>query len=666
MKSLIIFVLSCLLAGNILTAAEETLSPLEDGKVPQNLDELWGGYDPKKEPLEMEVLKEWEQDGVIYRIIRYQVGVFKGAPAKLAAFYAFPKGGTKLPALVQIHGGGQSASLACVVTDAKRGYASISLNWGGNKMNLGKDNWEGPQTDWGKLDCTHPPQRNKSNHFAGPLTPDEYTLDNIESPRNSNWFIVLIAARRAITFLEQQPEVDPTRIGAYGHSMGGKLTTDLAGIDKRIKAAVPSCGGSGTILESQTDLPGCVKSKTSPMELNCVADNPYIERITCPTLWLSPTNDFNAAMDNMVWNWRNVPDKLLGFSISPHLNHRHTNENAITSYLWFEQHLKSAFTMPKTPKIDVNLKTADGIPLVTVTPENPAAVKRVDIFYSIDPHVLTRFWRDAKAVKDGAVWKASCPDMSLDQPLFIFANVGYDTPEQYRKVAQTPGSANTDIFAISSRVLMISPAQLNSAGAKATDKPERMIDDGSRGWHDWYLLNWDHPPLWYVSTRKLKDPKWRGPDGAKLFFEMKPKADNTIVIKFNCNAWGAFQPGKPAVDYVAVKELKGSEEWQTISVSLDELVSADPKITAKLANWQTVTELIISPNGETVKDGNKVKIDGKAWQGPREIRNMRWEGGEYSNVKNTDKAMKPEDLQKNFNEAIKKSLEQEKADLKGK
>jgi hypothetical protein len=186
MKSLIIFVLSCLLAGNILTAAEETLSPLEDGKVPQNLDELWGGYDPKKEPLEMEVLKEWEQDGVIYRIIRYQVGVFKGAPAKLAAFYAFPKGGTKLPALVQIHGGGQSASLACVVTDAKRGYASISLNWGGNKMNLGKDNWEGPQTDWGKLDCTHPPQRNKSNHFAGPLTPDEYTLDNIESPRNSN------------------------------------------------------------------------------------------------------------------------------------------------------------------------------------------------------------------------------------------------------------------------------------------------------------------------------------------------------------------------------------------------------------------------------------------------------------------------------------------------
>ena len=59
-----------------------------------------------------------------------------------------------------------------------------------------------------------------------------------------------MAARRAITFLEQQPEVDPKRIGAHGNSMGGKLTTDLAGIDKRIKAAVPSCGGSGDLLET--------------------------------------------------------------------------------------------------------------------------------------------------------------------------------------------------------------------------------------------------------------------------------------------------------------------------------------------------------------------------------------------------------------------------------
>ena len=186
--------------------------------IPRSVSELWADFDPRKDPLETEILKAWEQDGVVCRIVRYQVGVFRGAPAKVAAFYAFPKGGTKLPALLSMHGGGQSAGLDSVVTDARRGYAGLAVNWGGNKLNFGRTpmSYDGPQTDWGKLDATHPPQRNKVNHFAGSLAPDDYTLDTVESPRNSNWFLVLIAARRAITFLEQQPEVDPRGSASTG------------------------------------------------------------------------------------------------------------------------------------------------------------------------------------------------------------------------------------------------------------------------------------------------------------------------------------------------------------------------------------------------------------------------------------------------------------------
>jgi hypothetical protein len=84
-------------------------SPARAADVPQTLAKLWAGFEPRKAPLEIEVLKEWEQDGVVCRLIRYQVGIFKGTPAKVAGFYAFPKGGTKLPALVELHGGGQSA-----------------------------------------------------------------------------------------------------------------------------------------------------------------------------------------------------------------------------------------------------------------------------------------------------------------------------------------------------------------------------------------------------------------------------------------------------------------------------------------------------------------------------------------------------------------------------
>jgi dienelactone hydrolase len=603
-------------------------------EIPQNVTELWSGFSDidKTTPIAAEILKEWEQDGVVCRIVRYQVGIFKDTPSKVAAFYAFPKGRTRLPALLSIHGGGQSAGLENVVSDAKRGYASVSINWGGNRLNFGrtKMTWDGPQTDWGKLDATHPPQRNKINHFiSGALAPDDYTIDSVESPRNSNWYLVLMAARRAITFLEQQPEVDPARIGVYGHSMGGKLTTDLAGIDKRVKAAVPSCGGSGDILTTQTELSGCSKTNPKPMELACVSDNAYIPLITCPILWLSPTNDFHGNIDNMAWNWRLLPDNRVRFSISPHLNHRHTDEHALTQHLWFEEQLKGAFKMPQAPQIVLDLKSADGVPSISVIPDSTLPVKRVDIYWSIDPHTLTRFWRDAKAVRVGQQWQASCPMMSLDQPVFAFANVIYDTPLHYRRVAQPQGQDNSDTFAISSRVVSVSSRQLQDAGVKVTDAKERLIDDGGRGWHDWYQINWGHPPLWTATTRKIRDAKWRGPDGARLVFDIQTETDNTLVLKFNCNAWGAVEPGKPAIDYTAVKELKGTRGWQAVTVGLNELVATDPKVTLPLANWQSVTEFSISPSGETVRDGKKQSVAGKAWRGPREFRHLRWEGGEY-------------------------------------
>lgn len=617
-----------------MSHADESLPSLHDGRVPRSLDELWANYDPQAEPLEAETLEEWVRDGVVCRVVRYRIGTFNGTPATMVGFYAFPfafpEGAEKLPGLLQIHGGGQSANLDGAVADAKRGYACLSLNWGGNKLNFGGNPpaYDGPNTDWGRLDATHPPQRNKANHFAGPLTPDDYTLDAIESPRNSNWFLVLLAARRGITFLKQQPEVDPAKIGVYGHSMGGKLTTNLAAIDKRVRAAVPSCGGSGTVLESQTDLPGCVKSSPSALELGCVSDNPYIDRLTCPILWLSPTNDFHAVIDNMAVTWREVPDERVRFSITPHINHHNAAECSITQHLWFEQHLKGGqggFSMPTSPVISVELKATDGVPVVTVRPDRSRPVKRVDIFYSTDPHVLTRFWRDGQAVEAGDSWQARCPVMSLDEPFFVFANVTYDLPETYRKIATAPGQSNTDAFTISSREVSFSSEALKSAGVKATDAPDRMIDDGGRLWQDWYQSNWGHPPLWRAFTRKLKDPKWRGPDGAKLVFDIRSETDNQLVVEVETNGWGAVEKGKPAVSYNAVKPLKGSPDWQTVSVSLDVMVATDPKFTSPLAHWRTVTQLSIGPSGEVVRDGTKQPSPGKPWMGPREIRNLHWE-----------------------------------------
>jgi hypothetical protein len=278
----------------------------------------------------------------------------------------------------------------------------------------------------------------------------------------------------------------------------------------------------------------------------------------------------------------------------------------------------------------------------------------VDIYYAIDPHALTRFWRDAGAVKAGTQWAAACPVMSVDQPVFAFANVHYDTP------AGSVGPGVSATFAMSSRVLSAGPARLKAAGVKATDRPDRAVDDGARGWHDWYRLNWGHPPLWAATTRKLRDPKWRGPDGATLAFDVRCETDNQLVLTVTVNAWGAVVPGQPAVEYSVVKPLRGSPDWQRVTVAVGELVATDPKVTAPPADWRAVTEFIVSPSGTTVKDGQKQRAGGRAWVGPREVRNLRWEGGVYASQAPPGGTVNPDDFKKNFDDAIRKSLDEEK------
>ena len=651
--------LLCLLA--LLTyLGAETLPPLKDGQAPQTLEALWGDYDPRKEPLEAEVTKEWEQDGIVCRVIRYRVGVFKGEPATVAAFYAFPKGATALPGLMHIHGGGQSASLATVVTDAKRGYASLSLNWGGNKMTFadGKT-YDGLNTDWGALDATHPPQRNKVNHFAGGTKPDAFTLDPVDSPRNDNWFLVTLAARRGLTFLQSQPQVDPARLGVYGHSMGGRLTTQLTGIDKRVKAAVPSCGGSGDLVATLDEMPGGERSKATPIALATTSENPYVARLSVPTLWFSPTNDFHAHMDNMAWTWRVVPDALLRLSMSPHFNHRHDHASTLTQHLWFETHLKGKTGLiPATPAITIE---AGRVPKVVVTPDATKPCQTVRIYVSQDIHELTRFWRRLEAKQVDVRWIAEAPLMDPTQPLFAYANVLYATPEEYRKLPTAPGVANSDTYFFSSREAWMTPAKLKAAGTQATDQPERLIAADSAEWGDWYRINWGNPELWSVHTRKVKDPKWRGPKGAKLRFEIKAREASWLAVKFASNEWGAFAAG-PKAEYAVAKELKVIDGWAEVEVDLTD-VRPIGATKGKLADWSTLTEIALTPSIPAELKTPEMK-PAKGWTRGTdpEIRNLRWEGGAYAAGMQAPATLTEAERTKAFNDAIKSSLEQEKMD----
>ena len=237
-----------LMAG--IAVGADTFVPYTADTVPNNVVALWKVVDARKDALETEIVKEWSEDGVVCRYVIFKVGTFKGADSRIAAFYTFPEGARKAAAIVWAHGGGQRAELEHGKYFARHGYAMVDINWGGREIVEGIEK----NTDWGAIDPSQGPRfypGAKRKSTKQDFLPDEHTIDSVVSPRNGNWFMLAYAGRRAITFLEQQPEVDPNRIGFTGYSMGGNITSYVS-IDPRLKAVVPMVGTALTTRGAST------------------------------------------------------------------------------------------------------------------------------------------------------------------------------------------------------------------------------------------------------------------------------------------------------------------------------------------------------------------------------------------------------------------------------
>ena len=596
-----------LLATCIVVHAADSLPPLK--KVPQNVAELWAGYDPQKEPLQTEVVREWEEDGVVIRYLRYYIGTFKGKPAWMAAFYAFPKNAKNLPGVLHMHGGGQRANLTLVKFHASQGYGALSVNWGGKPMEGARPGEA--NTDWGAVD---PTQNNVQGYFN--LLPGEKFLDAQESPRNCNWFLITLGCRRGLTFLEQQSEVDGKRLGIRGHSMGGNLTMYVAGSDSRVKVASPSAGGSGYRTYARYGLLPQIRKVKGNLELfrRTMGYQFYAPRITAPLLHLGASNDFHGQMDATYATGakvkKTVPQR---FVFAPHFNHRFYPEQQVSRILWLDQHLKGGVKLPETPASELKLKP---IPVLRVTPSKELPVNRVDIYYSVDPDSRSRFWRDTKAKQDGGSWEAQLPVMDLKRPLFAFANIYYQLP----KPAALPRNQQVEEVCISSLLHEAKPEALESAGVKTSGRAEWLIDDFKRGFHDWYTLGGNHRPLWQHWTRKVTDPKWRGPKGAKLALTIQSEQPNMLGIVLHENTWRNYRGKKRT--YVAEAKLKGGKT-ETVAFDLGDFKNVTDGVPLK--NWEQLDELGLVAK-TTIRGAKPIEVAADPWQGPQPVfKRLEWQ-----------------------------------------
>ncbi len=545
--------------------------------IPRSVEELWADFDPRKDSLETEVIREWKEDGGVLRHVRYLIGHFKDKPARMAAIYGFPEGtNEKLPAVMHIHGGGQRAFLHEVKLLVGRGYAALSVNWGGSgtgkpPFNTCEKSEPGdPNTDWGAVD---PSQLNVQGYSTMLPGPGQFYEDH-EHPKNNNWYLLTLGCRRGLTFLEHQPEVDPQKFGVHGYSMGGNLTMYVAGTDDRVKAAVPGVGGQGWRWKAHEFIGGKAQQEQIKGDVevfrHTMSFESYAPLIRCLVLHRSATNDFHGWMDDVYHTNALIEGQPTHYSWVPHMNHHLTPEVAVTMPLWFDHYLKGGPALPETPGSTLALSPE---PALRVTPDaKTLPVARVEIFYSVDPDPRARFWRSTNVVREGDGFIATLPLHTHDLPLFAFANVVYSLPKP-ESLAAIPGYAKpvTEVC-ISSLLHSHSASEVKQANPPLTAKPTTLIEDFTHGLRDWYVLNEGNATHQQIWTRKVTDPLWRGPDGSKLQITLKMPQMNRMSIVLQQNEWRSYRGQRRT--FVCAREIEGADAEQTFTLDLNDFTSA--------------------------------------------------------------------------------------------
>jgi dienelactone hydrolase len=585
--------------------------PAQD--IPQTVEQTWADFDSRAEPLEVEVIRESVADGIVLKHVRYVVGTFAGRKTRVAAFYSYPDGGSNLPGIVQLHGGGQRSISDTARFWASHGYAAVAVNWGEHVIGEPDD----PNTDWAGIPAGFFDPKHHND-----VTPGDGTMHSVPHPWNSSWLLYSAAARRAITFLEERPEADGSNVGVTGHSMGGRLTV-LTAIDPRVKAASPSVGGSGYLYTDITGIPGSTRRMRADLDLyrRTLDCRNYWPLIKCPVMFLGATNDFNSPMEMVVQGFNSLPQQNGAMSFTPHMNHRFTADNYAARVRWFATHLQGTFHFPKRASAQLRLQSVDGVPRFVVKPDlsGPHRLKSVSVFYGYDRDPRARFWRSADVVQKEDVFIAECPVMELGEPLFAFANLTYETGSI---LTMPRGYADTSLLTVTSECRKAFPHQFKEAGVRAQMNRHRLIEDFKHGWGDWSLVGVGHREHWNYETHKVHDSAFVGPRGASLAFEIETYGPNeTLAVILEADKWRGYTGRKPR-RFVTLVELSDAGA-HSLNFSIDQFRTSEGEV---LQNYDFVTSLILTPGQKEWPD----KVS-KPWQSQiPKFGNIRWEGGEFA------------------------------------
>ena len=483
----------------------------EEGAVIDSIDKLWEGFDPRALPMEVAVVKAWDEGDVHFEMVYFTGEIFEGEKTRIFGYIGRPRvAAGKMPGILHIHGGGQTAGLHWPRFWGGRGYVCLSFDFCGdtNLPTLGPEYRREHFTRWGKV-----PADMMKIGGGTQMTP---------TPRYNPWFHWALAARRGLTLLEAQPDVDADKLGIFGVSVGGTLTWTVAGVDARVKAAAPiyGCGWEFYTYPPQLDVDF---GNDLRLWRKLIAPEAHASRITCPVFLLSASNDGHGRMDLAFRTLDLLASPIRSQIFSANYDHHVEPAEARSLPLWMDTHLKGPrAAWPATPGIEF---AGGEVPVVRVTPASASEIERVDIYYCLDKDWPTgRFWRVIPNVRrEGDTFVGNAPFFSPDDKLCAFANVTDKSGIRISsRLAKQPAASIPGARPTLQRQSMIDemddalawnwvPAPTDPTQQSGTFFGEWRGGDGERGFTlDPQMFPHDGPMGFYFGTRKIGEPQFRG------------------------------------------------------------------------------------------------------------------------------------------------------------
>lgn len=462
----------------LLSASLTLLQAADSPPTIRTSAELWAGYDPRAEPLEIQVAKSWDEGAIHIDQLYFTGETWDKTKVRVFAYCGAPQQGNALPSILHLHGGGQTASLDWVRYWASRGYVCVSHDFCGK----GPGRKDDMVTQWGAAPA----------YMADPTGPRSSLHP---SPKYNSWYHWTLVGRRALTLLEQHPQADPKRLGVFGISVGGTLTWMVAGCDDRVRAAVPIYGVGQNTYTFPWQSPDDRVDEDTLLTRATIEPEGYAANVKCPLLFMNASNDHHGRLD---FGMRTLAlathSEMLREVYTPrHIHHIEPAEGQDLP-LWMGFHLKGVGpAWPLSPKIEVI--SGDGVSKITVNVDRSADVESVTIHYGLNnPWPTSRYYRTVDPTNiSEAKYIGAAPILAAEDTIYTFANVVYRSG-----------------IHLCTRLIKVAAKDL--PGVRPTLLRTALIDpmNDNQGWF-WWLAGTD--PL---NQTELFKP-WTGPSGARGF-----------------------------------------------------------------------------------------------------------------------------------------------------